>query len=147
MVADKHRITVRRKRLWEDALRRFKEGLPFHKPLSVTFVGEPAIDQGGPLREFLRLLVACIASNNMLFTGDETARVPTHNIIQLQNKTYQHVGEMLAVTIVHGGPAPAFFSPAVANYILYGQCDKVKATIVTIRERLEKVTYTIVIGT
>ena len=87
----------------------------------------------------------------MLLTGDETARVPTHNIIQLQNKTYQHVGEMLAVSIVHGGPAPAF-SPAVANCILYGQYDKVMATIVdvpdaSIREKLEKVTYTIVIGT
>ena len=42
--------------------------------------------------------------------------------------TYFHVGACLALSIVRGGPAPQFFSSAVASYITYG-VRKVKATI------------------
>ena len=38
------------------------------------------------------------------------------------------VGEMLATSLVHGGPAPHFFSEAVSDYILYGM-DKVRVTV------------------
>ena len=51
------RIVVRRNHLWEDALKRFKSGLDFRKYVRVLFVGEPAVDDGGPLREFLHLLM------------------------------------------------------------------------------------------
>ena len=47
------RIVVRRKHLWEDALRHFRSGINFQKYIRITFVGEPAVDDGGPLREFL----------------------------------------------------------------------------------------------
>lgn len=49
------RIYVRRKRLWEDYLHTSKHGKWF-KPenhLKVNFIGEPAVDGGGPRREFL----------------------------------------------------------------------------------------------
>ena len=102
-------MKVRRKHVWEDALHHFKSGLPTTKHLRITFLGEPAVDAGGPLREFLQLLMSEIARNNTLFCGDETARVPNHNMVELSKKTYEYVGSMLAVSIVHGGPAPYFF--------------------------------------
>ena len=123
------RIIVRRKHLWQDALNRFRSGMDFSKYIRVSFVGgEPAVDEGGPLREFLHLLMGSIATNNSLFSGREECRVPSANLAELGKNTYKHVGEMMAVSLVHGGPAPAFFAPAVADYILHGM-NKVKATV------------------
>ena len=66
---------------WEDALCRFKAGISVKKYIKVTFVGEPAVDQGGPLREFFHLLLCDIAQNNSLLCGCETSRVPAHNML------------------------------------------------------------------
>lgn len=114
------RIVVRRKHIWEDTLHRFKSGINFRKYIRVTFVGEPAVDDGGPFREFLRLLIGNIVMNNTLFDGDEDCRVPTSNMTELERHTYQHVGEMIAVSLIHGGPSPTFFAPSVVDYIVYG---------------------------
>ncbi len=122
------RIVVRRRHLWQDALNRFKCGIDFGKYIRVSFVGEPAVDEGGPLREFLHLLMSSIATNNYLFGGREECRVPAANLAELGKNTYKYVGEMIAVSLVHGGPAPAFFAPSVADYIVYGM-NKVNATV------------------
>ena len=114
------RIVVRRNHLFEDTLKRFQGGLDFHKYVRVLFVGEPAVDDGGPLREFLHLLMGEIATNNSLFCGLEDCRVPLPNMVGLEKLTYKHVGEMMAVSIIHGGPAPNFMAKSVVDYLLYG---------------------------
>ena len=53
------------------------------------------------------------------------------------------MGAFIALSIVHGGPAPKFFSSAVADYIVYG-VRHVKADIVDvpdydIQQALQKV--------
>ena len=109
-------------------MHKLRNGLDLNKQLKVTFIGEPGVDEGGPLREFLFLLVTSIAQNNTLFHGGPTSRVPMHNVVELERMTYYHVGACLALSIIHGGPAPQFFSPAVASYIAYG-AKIVKATV------------------
>lgn len=52
---------------------------------------------------------ASVACKNSLLVGD----APAHNIAEI-------VGVILAMSIVHGGPAPCFFTEAVADFILYG---------------------------
>ena len=116
---DKHRIKVRRRAVWADTLHQLRKGLPVTKHLRVTFLGEPAVDAGDPLREFLHLLVASVAHNS-LFVGEETSRAPAHNVSAVEQNTYHYVGVILAMSIVHGGPAPCFFTNAVADFILYG---------------------------
>ena len=37
------------------------------KHLKVTFIGEPAVDAGGPLREYFHLLLRELAENSSLF--------------------------------------------------------------------------------
>jgi len=64
---DCQRFVIRRKHVFEDALHRFSAGLDFSLNFKITFVGEPAADKGGPLREFLCLLMSSIAENNSLF--------------------------------------------------------------------------------
>ena len=116
------RIIIRRKHLWNDALSQFKS-VNEMKYLRVTFVGEPGEDVGGPLCEFLHLLVNEIAKKNMLFCGDEDKRVPRHCLIELDKKTFFMVGKMLAMSLMHGGPAPTFLAGSVINYILYGKSE------------------------
>lgn len=46
-------VFVRRKHVWKDTVRAFsKPSFDCHKSLSVIFVGEEAMDVGGPKREF-----------------------------------------------------------------------------------------------
>lgn len=46
------RVTIRRKMVWEDFKRaRYRYYQP-DRMVKVTFAGEPAVDDGGPKREF-----------------------------------------------------------------------------------------------
>ena len=114
-------IQVRRKKIWKDTLRAFKQSrFTARKWLKVEFIGEAAIDDGGPRREFFRWGMQEICQNNALFQGTSKARVPTHNVHLLCNKEYQEVGTFFAMSILQGGPAPQFLAPTIAHYILYG---------------------------
>ena len=98
---------------------------------------------GGPLREFLHLVVAEIHRNNTLLCGAPSSRTLTHNIHELEKNTYYHIGALLATSIVHGGPAPSFFCNAVTEFIVFG-ISIVKATIddvpdPSVKESLQKV--------
>lgn len=117
---DTFRMKIHPRSVLEDTLYHLRHGLPLHKNLKMVFLGEPAVDVGGPLREFFHILVSSIAHNHLLFAGEEGNRVPTHNILELEKRSYFYVGEILAVSIVHGGPAPSFFTEAVADFLLYG---------------------------
>ena len=64
-----HRITIRRRHIFEDTLTAICHGFDEKKHLKVTFIGEPAVDGGGPRREFFMLLLGSIASNSTLLDG------------------------------------------------------------------------------
>ena len=68
------------------------------------------MDQGGPLRECFRLVLVAIAINNTLLCGPDSPCTMNHHIVELERLTF------IALSLVHGGPAPQFFSLAVANY-------------------------------
>ena len=140
---DKVRIVVRRSKILYDFLHRLRNGLDTSKHIRVTFVGEPAVDEGGPLREYFRLVLKAISTSNSLFCGLDGNRTPNHNVTELKKKTFYDVGVLIALSLVHGGPAPHFFSPAVADYIIYG-VQNVRTTIEDvpqpgIRQCLQKV--------
>lgn len=117
---DRLRITIRRKHILADTLHKLRGGLNISKHLKVTFLGEPAVDAGGPLREFLHHLMQELSGNNSLLCGSSTARVPRHSVVELERRSFYYIGVMLALSLVHGGPAPQFFSGAVADYIVTG---------------------------
>ena len=114
-----HRFRIRRKKLFEDAIREFRRGFPMNGSIKVTFIGEPAVDTGGPLREFLHLLLKEIAGNNTLFEGEQ-GRSPSPNLVEVDKNTFVHVGKIVALSLVHGGPAPSFFTKAAVDYLLHG---------------------------
>lgn len=114
-------IQVRRKHIWKDTLRAIKQpGFTTRKWLKIEFVGESAIDDGGPRREYFRLGMHELRQNSALFQGALDKRIPVHNLHLLNNKEYREVGRFFAMSILQGGPAPQFLSPTIAHYLLYG---------------------------
>ena len=95
------------------------------------------------MREYLRLLLGAVVANNSLFTGDVDARYLRHNVIELNKKTYFYIGQMISMSLIHGGPMPSFFAEPIADYILHGM-QKVNARVSdvqegTIKMKLQKV--------
>ncbi len=126
---DRHRtrITVRRKHILQDTLHRLRNGADLSKPLRIVFIGESAVDDGGPLREFLYKVIVSILHNDSLFCGPDDNRVPRHNLVELEKKTFYYVGALIALSLIYGGPAPHCLSSAVTEYIISG-VQKVEAS-------------------
>jgi len=54
--------------------------------------------------------------------------IPKQNVSEVgKNMYYYHIGAMHALSLIHGGPAPDFITPAIVDYLMYG-IGKVKAT-------------------
>ena len=74
--------------VFEDALRTFHtDGEWEQKPLKVTFFDEPAVDYGGPRREFFTILLKSIASNGSILDGNGNRRTLRHNTTAFQVRT------------------------------------------------------------
>ncbi|XP_028451799.1 uncharacterized protein LOC114567093 isoform X2 [Perca flavescens] len=87
--------------------------------LKVTFFGEAGVDTGALRKEFLTELMAGIESR--FFEGPEHQRSPRYSLTDFDSGLYKTVGEILAVSLAQGGPAPAFFSPWTYSYLCSGQ--------------------------
>ena len=59
-----------------------------------------------------------IQQSNALFQGPENQRVPRHNLQLLSSQQFVDVGKFFALSILQGGPTPAFLAPSVARYLL-----------------------------
>ena len=57
----------------------------------------------------MRLLLGTIVTNNSLFCSDNNSQFLRHNVIELSKNTYFFVGQAPSLSLIHGGPAPAFF--------------------------------------
>ena len=102
-------IVVRRRLILQDTVHFLKGHFDPRKYISITFVGESAVDKGGPLREFFHILVKRIFQKNTIFCGPAESRCIFHNGMELDKKTYYYVGTLLGLSLIYGGPAPAFF--------------------------------------
>ena len=97
-------FTVRRSNISEDAHRALKRTFDEKKHVRITFLGESAVDGGGPRREFFMLLMNAIKENNSLLDGPSVSRVLRRSTAALQEELYLCVGKMIALSVVHGGP-------------------------------------------
>ena len=114
-------ITVRRRYIWSDVQRCFRKPYTnLQLSIKAVFVGEPAADQGGPRREFFRLSLAAATSDATLFSGELQCRVPIHNASAVVQKSFVHVGWLISMAIIQGGPGPACLAPWVYSYLCYG---------------------------
>ncbi|XP_047231453.1 G2/M phase-specific E3 ubiquitin-protein ligase-like isoform X2 [Girardinichthys multiradiatus] len=108
-------VNVMRDSVLESAFRAFKRQRfsPWHR-LNVTFVDtagvtEGAVDDGGPTREFLRLLITEIKDSSF-FNGPDYNKNLSLVSRSVDNGDYRNLGQMISVALVHGGIKPLFFS-------------------------------------
>ena len=52
-----------------------------------------------------------------LFEGEDDSKVAAHNMAALEAQVFRHIGQMIAVSIMHGGPGPQCLSHAVVDYL------------------------------
>ena len=115
------RAYILRGQLWKTACTAFKRAsFDVTREISVVFLGEPAEDYGGPLREFFTLLVHQIPRTG-LFEGRPNHYIPTHDTTRVMDGEYYLAGKMIAASIVHGGRAPNCFSKAFAEKVVLGE--------------------------
>jgi len=118
---DVQRIHIRRSSVFSDALRQFSKGsFDVTKMLQVRFVGEEAVDTGGPRREFFHLLLREIFTSS-LFAGYPDHVVLNHNLEAVASEKYYMIGKMISTCIIQGGEAPVCFLNAVADFLVYDE--------------------------
>ncbi len=86
----------------------------------INLVGESAADEGGPKREFFRLAMESCLNDPSLFSGPAFSKVPLHNTAALLQRHFKYVGNVLAMSLIQGGPAPICFASWVYEYIANG---------------------------
>ncbi|XP_073710263.1 G2/M phase-specific E3 ubiquitin-protein ligase [Misgurnus anguillicaudatus] len=105
-------------KLWK----RQKLGSPIN-PLKITFLGEPGVDTGALRKEFLSTMVAGIEKR--LFEGDvKYGKMPKYSLNDLDNELFKVAGEIFAVSIAQGGPAPRFMQEWCYEYLVTGNIKK-----------------------
>ena len=137
-------IRIRRSHVFVDASRQFsKKSFNVEKMLRVQFIGEEAVDAGGPRRELFHLLMHEIFTSSNLFVGFPNNVIPCHKADAVANNMYYNVGKMISTCIVQGGEVPVCFAKAVADYLIY---DEVRSPVclddipsIDVREHLHKV--------
>jgi hypothetical protein len=119
-----HRITVRWSAVLSDALRHMciANNVAMLRPLRVTFIGEAAVDKGGPRREFATLLAHAVHRCNLV-DGIAGRNTLCHDVEHLTKHTFEQLGRLFALTVLQGGSGPLCFSRPAAYYILYGEVD------------------------
>ena len=121
------RITIRRSAIHTDALRQFgRKSLNLSMPFQVRFCGEPAIDTGGPKREFFRLFLQNLShkQGNKFFSSPE-GLVPILQYDAVSNLHFEIIGKIIGASIFLGGTAPHCFVPPVVDYLIYDQVNHI----------------------
>jgi hypothetical protein len=115
-------LEVRRSRVFNDAMRtmRFLRHEDLKKPLRVTFKFESGVDDGGLRREFSSLFFRGLLESCML-VGSPTAKSFSHDGSLLASKSFKHLGQLVAMTVLQGGFGVPCFCVPVVDYILTGR--------------------------
>ncbi|XP_072559957.1 G2/M phase-specific E3 ubiquitin-protein ligase-like isoform X2 [Paramormyrops kingsleyae] len=127
------RFNINRKNVWDGTIRGMRRpNFSVKKRIDIKFTdddgnSEGAVDMGGPMREFFRLVLQHIKLGPM-FTGPENERVLCCHAPSLRDNSYFYAGQLIAMSILHGGPSPNFFSPVLYQAVVAG-ADGVQADI------------------
>jgi hypothetical protein len=123
------RLTISRASVFEDSISSFKQrDFDFTVPMKITFEGEPAVDGGGPVREFFTILMRELLSPSLtvrLFEGNDSCFIPIHNTDALRSNLYKVAGKMVTASVCHGGPGLPVFPKAVYSYFKNPNSDDV----------------------
>ncbi|OPL33674.1 hypothetical protein AM593_04441, partial [Mytilus galloprovincialis] len=118
---DPLQMEVRRGNVLSDAITiiRISEH-DLHNPLCIKFIGEDGVDIGGLRREFWSLFLHNISSSCYV-TGKPGRQTFQQNFVEKKKKTFFHLGQLIALSILQDGPGLPIFSDIVTDYIINGE--------------------------
>uniref|UniRef100_A0A8C3RVP4 G2/M-phase specific E3 ubiquitin protein ligase n=1 Tax=Chelydra serpentina TaxID=8475 RepID=A0A8C3RVP4_CHESE len=125
------RLNINRDNIWSSALKGFR-GRNFNpaNTMEVKFTnckGRVETDAfHGSKHEFFRLLMLHL-QNSSLFEGSSSKNLSLDSQAIKENLYYE-AGKMIAVSLVHGGVPPSYFSKTLFNCLVYGP-ENVKPTV------------------
>ena len=118
-------IVILRKRLLQTCMMSIQdENFEFTKVPCVVFSGEDSADLGGPRREFFRLLMQQGIKELGVFEGPSNNVAFSHDHSVLAGRKPYLAGNLVAWSILHGGPGPQCLSEDVF-YLMLDQEEKV----------------------
>ncbi len=105
--------------MWTNAITLFGDisKSDLHNGILVTFVGEEAVDSGGPSRELFSLLWTEM-SNCPLTEGTDHHLVFKHDVCRLAKKEFEVFGTLMALCLIIGAKGPMCLSSSVLNNAL-----------------------------
>ncbi|XP_076834294.1 G2/M phase-specific E3 ubiquitin-protein ligase [Brachyhypopomus gauderio] len=92
------------------------------RTLSVSFSRDKETHAVVSQRRFFRLLLNEVQSSSV-FTGPDGAKNLSLNSQALRDDLYFDIGSLLALSLVHGGPPPTFFSSALYHSLFHYPAD------------------------
>ncbi|XP_030611803.1 G2/M phase-specific E3 ubiquitin-protein ligase-like isoform X3 [Archocentrus centrarchus] len=110
------RFNIIRRNVWDGASRAMgRSNFSPEKKIDVKFtddygISEGAVDNGGPTREFFRLCLDEVKDKIGIFEGPPNAKVLTCNSKAMKDNGYFCAGQIMAMSIAHGGQSPCFLS-------------------------------------
>uniref|UniRef100_A0A8D0CC70 G2/M-phase specific E3 ubiquitin protein ligase n=2 Tax=Salvator merianae TaxID=96440 RepID=A0A8D0CC70_SALMN len=125
------RLIIDRQKIWDSALKGFqKRNFDPASTIEVKYINCRAkieTDSGHSSNEDFFQLLMLHLQNSSLFEGNSSKNL-SFDSQALKENLYYEAGKMIAVSLVHGGPAPGFFSKTLFNWLVYGT-EFVKPTI------------------
>ncbi|XP_026966787.1 G2/M phase-specific E3 ubiquitin-protein ligase isoform X5 [Sagmatias obliquidens] len=116
------RLFINKANIWNSALDGFRNhNFNPSYTIEIAYVNENdhfGKEQPGSKQEFLSLLMQQL-ENSPLFEGSLSKNLSL-NSQALKENLYYEAGKMLAISLVHGGPSPGFFSKTLFNCLVYG---------------------------
>ena len=84
--------------------------------MKIGFVGEEAIDEGGPLREFFSLVFE--DAQKHIMTEGNNGFTFLHYVRKLADGPIFRFSQLIALSLLHGCPGPRNLIESVAKHIL-----------------------------
>jgi len=110
----------------EDAIAIYKDPkFDASRPIRVTFSKQPAVDTGGPRREFYSIIYTKLAEGSLqLFEGPPTRLIPTYSSRIVFSGVMRCIGKMIAHSIAQCAVGISRLSPVCYWYLVHEDVDK-----------------------
>lgn len=116
------KVFINKANIWNSALDGFRnQNFNPSYTIEIVYINENdhfGREQPGSKQEFLSLLMQQL-ENSPLFEGSLSKNLSL-NSQALKENLYYEAGKMVAISLVHGGPSPGFFSQTLFNCLAYG---------------------------
>ena len=121
------RLTVTEETAVEDALAYYKHpDFDARCPIRITFEKQPAVDTGGPRRQFCSMVFTALEDSQQykLFEGPPGRLMPVYSASHVFSGLMKILAKMLAHSIVQCGVGMPVFSPVLYWYIITGDVSR-----------------------